>query len=228
MKKDLLLLHGALGSKVYFQPLLPQLNSEFNVYTFNFEGHGGVSSNKDFSIDLFVENTRDFLMTNELKQIDIFGYSMGGYVALKLANKHPELVHQIITLGTKFEWTVESAAQEVKMLNPDKIELKVPGFAAQLKERHVPIDWKENMLKTAQMMTRMGNGAIMSPAEFQEIKQHVSIGIGTNDKMVSIAESEHIANLLPNGTLNCLTGLPHPIDQIESEIIVEYIENELK
>ena len=47
------------------------------------------------------------------------GHSMGGYVALKLALKRPELVDRIITLGTKFNWTPEVAAKEVKMLNPD-------------------------------------------------------------------------------------------------------------
>ena len=54
---------------------------------------------------------------------------MGGYVALQLANKHPKYVQKIITLGTKFAWDKETAAKEVKMLNPEKIEEKIPAFA---------------------------------------------------------------------------------------------------
>lgn len=48
--KKLLLLHGALGSKNQFKSLKEILKSDFDVYDFNFEGHGGLVSDADFSI----------------------------------------------------------------------------------------------------------------------------------------------------------------------------------
>ncbi len=106
-KPQLLLLHGALGSKKQFSNLKPLLEEKFELFQLDFDGHGDGKDTKHFSIELFTENLRAFLFENELKAINIFGYSMGGYVALNLAIKHPELVNKIVTLGTKFDWNLE-------------------------------------------------------------------------------------------------------------------------
>ena len=44
MKEKLILLHGALGSKNQFRPLMERLKEYFDMYTMNFEGHGGIGS----------------------------------------------------------------------------------------------------------------------------------------------------------------------------------------
>ncbi|MBL4708020.1 MAG: alpha/beta hydrolase [Flavobacteriales bacterium] len=149
MKPSILLLHGALGSKKQFKLLKEKLSKQFNFYDFNFEGHGGRESNQAFSIQLFTQNTVEFLEENKLKSIAIFGYSMGAYVALNLAIQHPRLIQKIVTLGIKFDWSKETTAKEISQLNPEKIELKVPAFAQKLKDEHSPNDWKELVLKTA-------------------------------------------------------------------------------
>ena len=141
-KENLLLLHGALGSKVQLRPLKQILEQKFNVFDLNFEGHGDVYSEQDFSIDLFASNVRDFLKEQNLENTHIFGYSMGGYVALHLANHKPSLVNKIVTLGTKFDWNPEGAAREIKMLNPEKVEEKIPAFAGYLNKLHSALSWK--------------------------------------------------------------------------------------
>ena len=110
---NLILLHGALGSEKQLHALKNELTN-FNIYTLNFEGHGGRTINGSYSIDRFVQNVLDFMFANQLQNASFFGYSMGGYVALKLAAYHPEKVESIVTLGTKFNWTPEIAAAEVK------------------------------------------------------------------------------------------------------------------
>ena len=134
-----------MGSEVQLQPLQKLLETDFTVHTLNFEGHGGRSSAHEFDMERFADNIVEKLQTLEISNTHIFGYSMGGYVALTLAKKHPDMVNTIVTLGTKFNWSVESAQQEVKMLNPAKIEEKVPAFAKRLHELHQPNDWKEVM-----------------------------------------------------------------------------------
>ncbi|MFB0925641.1 MAG: alpha/beta hydrolase, partial [Vicingaceae bacterium] len=120
--KNLLLLHGAIGAKDQLEPLKKILSKKFNVYSFSFSGHGCFGSFQEFNIKQFTEDTLSFISTNNLKEVFIFGYSMGGYVALNLAKEHPDKVAQIITLGTKFKWNPEIAAKEVKMLNVAIIE----------------------------------------------------------------------------------------------------------
>lgn len=225
MNQKLLLLHGALGSKDQFTLLKEQLSSEFEVHTLDFEGHGNRPSSHSFSIDLFVANVIDYLKEHAIENTHIFGYSMGGYVALQLANKHPKYVQKIITLGTKFAWDKETAAKEVKMLNPEKIEEKIPAFAKKLATTHPKNDWKEVMHKTAAMMEELGNGKRISTQELSHIEQEVHITIGSKDHMVSIEESKESADILPNGSLEILEEIPHMIDQISIDRIASICVN---
>jgi pimeloyl-ACP methyl ester carboxylesterase len=223
MQQNIILLHGALGSKSQFENLKHLLTEEYNVYDFNFDGHGGVPTDQDFSIDLFTANTMDFIRKSGIEKTNLFGYSMGGYVGLNLAKNHPEKIQKMVTLGTKFNWSKETAEKEVRMLNPDKIEEKVPAFAKSLKEIHYPNDWKMIVNKTAQMMLGLAEGKKLAAEDFQKIDQETLIGIGTLDRMVSITESENIVNLLPDGMLKIIEGFEHPIDKIDTKKLASII-----
>lgn len=214
-KKNILLLHGALGSTKQFKALKNVLSNDFKVYDLNFEGHGGRPSTQDFSMDVFADNVIAFLQKHKIEQTNIFGYSMGGYVALTLALKHPNLVQKIVTLGTKFNWTPEVAEQEIKMLNPEKIQEKVPSFAKALEATHAPNDWKIVMQKTAQMMSNLGNGKKLNEEDLKQINHSALIGIGRLDRMVSLEESEQAANSLPNATLRIMEDFKHPIEKVD-------------
>lgn len=224
MKKSLILLHGALGSSKQMDPLKEKLQESYEVYSFNFEGHGERSIHGTYSIDCFVENVLNFMAENSLQKASFFGYSMGGYVALKLAAQHPEKVKSIVTLGTKFNWNPESAAAEVKMLNPEVIEAKIPKFAEQLKTTHSTLDWKEVLKGTAEMMINLGAGAGLSDNEIRSIQNPVLVGIGDLDQMVSIDESKRVADLLPNASLKIYEGFPHPIDRVDVSILSKEIQ----
>ncbi len=225
MKPKLLLLHGALGSRDQFVELKQRLISQFEIYDFNFSGHGSNTRDAEFSIDLFVEDVLFFLEGNNLESINLFGYSMGGYVALKLAKEYPGYVNKIMTLGTKIHWNKESAEKEVNMLIPEIIEEKIPKFAEDLRQRHFPNDWKSIIRKTAAMMTSLGNGKAMKPSDFAAIVQQVLICVGAEDKMVTIRESQAVADLLRNGDLMIIPGFKHPIETNDVEILSTLIHN---
>lgn len=222
-ESKLLLLHGALGTQRQFDQLKLELSDKFQLYDLNFEGHGGVDSNNPFSIHLFAKNLEDYIISNQLNGINIFGYSMGGYVALRLALHNPSLVGQILTLGTKFNWSPIAAEKETKLLIPEKVEEKIPQFAEKLKRDHEPSDWKNIMTKTADMMKRMGAGEKINQEEFKQIKNKVTIGLGSLDNLVTREESEIVVSELPEGKLVILDNIPHPIDKADPSIVANYI-----
>jgi pimeloyl-ACP methyl ester carboxylesterase len=217
--KDLILLHGALGSKEQLNPLLTFLQSNFKLHTFNFSGHGGHRINGDFSINRFTEELDNFIGKNNLQGCYVFGYSMGGYVALQLASRKPEAIGKIMTLGTKFDWTPETAAKEIKMMDAEKIESKVPKFASMLSERHAPADWKGVLKRTAEMLNNLGNGLALTKNDFSMIECEVLIALGSDDTMVSREESVSVVALIPNAKFMTIEGIPHPIEAANHEII---------
>ncbi|SFT82194.1 Pimeloyl-ACP methyl ester carboxylesterase [Lishizhenia tianjinensis] len=225
MKQTLILLHGALGSAQQFVALKERLAEDFDVHTLNFDGHGGKALEVEYSIEHFSHNLLDYLEEHEITTAHIFGYSMGGYVALNAALKKPEAIAKIITLGTKFDWTEEAAAKEVKMLNPEKVEEKVPVFAEKLKQEHAPQDWKLVMTKTAAMMLNMGKGARLMDEDFTRIQHEVKLGWASLDHMVSREETEKIANLLPHATVEVIEGAKHLLESVDLEVLVKFIKD---
>jgi pimeloyl-ACP methyl ester carboxylesterase len=218
-----ILLHGALGVSSQLLPLKAQLeNTGHIVYTLNFSGHGGQPfSEMGFGIEIFAEELLHFLNSQKIERVNIFGYSMGGYVALWLAHQHPERFQKIITLGTKFDWSPESAAKEVKMLDPEKLQEKVPAFAETLKQRHLPNDWKILLQKTAEMMLALGNKPLLTDEVLKQIKIPTMICQGEIDKMADINYTKQVAGYLPHAEFKMLANTPHPIEKVELSLITE-------
>lgn len=215
--QHLLLLHGALGAAATLQPLQDLLQSSYTVHTLNFSGHGGEPLPEAFRIELFADDVLQYLDQHNLQQVDVFGYSMGGYVALYLALYHPTRIGRIFTLATKFAWSPETAAKEARMLQPEKIEEKVPQFAATLAARHAPQDWKAVMHKTADMMQHLGEQPLLTADNLPQISIPVQVSVGDRDNMVSVEETAWAYRHLPNARLLVLPDTRHPLELVDSQ-----------
>lgn len=222
--QNVMLLHGALGASNQLGPLRDALELKgFTVYNLNFSGHGGEPFAERFGIDQFAQEVHNFIVTNNLKDLTVFGYSMGGYVALWMAYQNPGMVSRIITLGTKFEWSPESAAKEILKMNPEKIEQKIPAFAQALQKRHHPNDWKVLMQKTAEMMLQLGDSPLLSEEIVSGINCPTIIALGDADDTADRVYSEKVAKRLKNGKFVLLPETPHPMERVRIERIVELL-----
>lgn len=218
--RPVLLLHGALGSKSQLESLKTSLEENgFVVYTMNFSGHSGEPFKSRFGIETFAEDVISFLNKNELKRVDLFGYSMGGYVAIWVAHRYPEFAGKIVALGTKFDWSVESAAKELKKIDPEKIIEKVPAFARILEQRHAPNDWRELLYKSAAMVKGLGEQPLLTEKILQRIRNEVLILLGDLDDVADLMYSKKVAEILPNGKFISLEKTPHPVERVDVKFL---------
>ncbi len=216
--ETLLLLHGAIGAADQLQPLAQALEATYMIHTLNFSGHGGkVLGHGEFSMELFANDVLSYIQFNGLGRVSVFGYSMGGYVAMYLARNYPDKINKVITLATKYQWDEAIAAREVQMLNPEKIELKLPAFAATLQQRHKPNDWTEVLGKTATLMASLGADNPLQPSDYALVNAPVLILLGDRDKMVSLEETLAVFKLVPGAQMGVLPGTQHPIEQVDVE-----------
>lgn len=213
--RQIILLHGALGSARQMEPLKQELASDFEVHTFSFEGHGAHPTKRPLRIAHFSENLRMYIAENALEQPEVFGYSMGGYVALYTEAQFPGTFAKITTLGTKFNWNPDIAAREVRMLQPEIIEEKVPKFAAHLQKIHAPLDWKTNMRATAEMMEAMGDNPPMDAVDLAQVACSVKMCLGTEDTMVTEGETLLIQSQISNAQFKRLEHVEHPIEKVD-------------
>lgn len=210
--KTIILLHGAIGAKDQLEPLAVELKQQgYNVFTLSFSGHGQTPFASNFGIEQFALELEQFIEDNNLQQPTVFGYSMGGYVALYLAHRNKNILGDIITLGTKFEWNPSIAQKEMKMLDSKTIIEKVPKFAEALQKRHGQ-DWELLLQKTAEMMLSLGNKNALTLTDFTSIENKVWIGIADKDNMVSLEETTAVYKQLKNGAMYMLPNTKHPIE----------------
>lgn len=223
--QPLLLLHGAIGSMDQLLPLTEELSTVFDVYSFNFPGHGGDAPVETFSMLDFAKATAEFIERHQLKNPMVFGYSMGGYVAVYLESMHPGTFQKIITLGTKYHWSEEIANKESKMLRADVIEQKLPAFAQQLADRHGATEWKSLLHKTASMLIELGKQPLLSNSVLQKIDCPTLVLLGEKDHMVSSEETKNAAHALVSGQYEILPNTPHPIEQVDVKLLAAKIKS---
>lgn len=228
----LLLLHGALGAKSQFSALTPLLEPHFQVHTLDFEGHGMAGqTDRPFKIEYFAENVLTYLETQAIEKIEasekihIFGYSMGGYVALYLALKHPDRIQigKIFTLATKLDWTPAAAEKEVGMLDADKILQKIPRYAQTLQELHSASDWRVVLEKTKGLLLGLGQQNLLTTDTLAQIGNAVRLTLGDKDVMVSFEETVAGYRALRLGELQIFPATPHPLDKINPALLAEAI-----
>lgn len=226
-KKNLLLLHGALGCEKQMEALRENLSDHFTLHSLDFEGHGRRTSAAAFTMNLFCKNLGEYLDRHAIESSCVFGYSMGGYVALNYALQYHGRLEKIVTLGTKFDWTPESAAAECRKLNPEKMEEKIPVFTQHLKKLHPANDWKSLVRKTADLMQDLGNHSALQAADFRKIQTPVLLCLGEYDQMVSVKESQDVAEQLQNGRLKILSNQEHPFEKVDLKLLSRILLDEL-
>lgn len=224
MKPAILFLHGALGSKKQFNAIIQSIDQTHEVHALNFSGHGGQAIQKAFSMDLFMQDVNDYVKKHQLKDIHLMGYSMGGYVALKLAAQKADYIKQITTIGTKFNWSEDAAEKEIQLLNPEKMEEKIPQFVDSLKKEHAGEDWKQVVRETAKLMKNLALKEKLSKNDLKNIQTPITIARGDQDQMVSQAESEWAVKHLPQATYKVLENCPHPLPKIPITQFIKLID----
>ena len=168
----------------------------------------------------FAENVVELLDTQGIQRARFFGHSMGGYVALCLALDRPERVERIATLGTKFRWDPHTAARGAGWLDPAKIRVKVPQFAATLAERHERAGgWVGVLERTADLLRDLGDNPRLTDATLARIAPPVRVLVGDRDDTVSVDESTGAARVLANGSVTVLPNTPHPIEQVDVSLL---------
>jgi len=107
----LVLVHGIASSSEDFALIVSSFVPNHRVYALDLLGYGGTDRpyTLDYSIATESEFVRQFLDAAHLDHPDVVGWSMGGWVALRLAATHPERVRRLVLVdsaGLKFATTM--------------------------------------------------------------------------------------------------------------------------
>ncbi len=97
----LVLLHGGLHTiELSFARLLPQLAQTRQVVAIEMQGHGHTADiDRELTPEHLADDVAGVLDELGIEQADVFGFSLGGIVALKFAMRHPARAGRVAVAG---------------------------------------------------------------------------------------------------------------------------------
>jgi pimeloyl-ACP methyl ester carboxylesterase len=214
----LVLVHGLGARGEDWAAMIPALAAQgFHVYVPDLLGYGrSPKPNVDYSISLEEQTVAQFMRAVHVPRADIGGWSMGGWIVMKLALDHPEMVDRLViydSAGVYFPatWDAElftpadviGVKKLIAMLTPKPGPL--PGFAAEAALRKL----ERNAWVIRRSMTAMTNGRDLLDFRLQGITQPMLIVWGARDDLIPLSAGERIHKSVPQSVLNIVEGCGH-------------------
>jgi pimeloyl-ACP methyl ester carboxylesterase len=206
--------------------LLERLALNHTVIIFDNRGIGNTTSsgeNRFFSIAQFANDTAGLLDVLEIKQADILGYSMGGFIAQELALTHPDRVGKLGIYASICGGNESIlASQVINMLSNgsgtamERIERFLPLFFPE-KWRNENPNYLERIPKTIETIPNktldQHTEAIFNwtgtCSKLKNITQPTLVIVGTDDVVTPPANSLLITERIPGAWLVQIKGAGH-------------------
>jgi pimeloyl-ACP methyl ester carboxylesterase len=214
----LVLVHGLGARGEDWGAMMPALAAKgFHVYVPDLLGYGrSPKPDVDYSIPLEEQIVVDFMQAVHVPRADLGGWSMGGWIAMKLALDHPEMVDRLMiydSAGTYFPATwkadlftpsdVAGVRELIAMLTPKPQAM--PEFAAEAALRKL----QGNAWVLNRSMASMTNGKDLLDFRLYQISEPMLIVWGAEDELIPLTVGERIHKSVPQSVLNIVEGCGH-------------------
>ncbi len=213
----LLVLHGALGStELETDRLIRVWERDFRVVGLDLPGHGrsGTLSEPAPTWEPYVASSLTALERLGLGPLPVFGFSMGGGVALALARQRPDVVTRLAVHGVNVQWDRAEVEAMVGPMDPGAMEAEHPFWARRLAEVHGADRWRPLV---AQMIafTRRLPETPMPDDDLAQIAVPTLVSAGDRDRFFDVRHAVGLWRALPDARLQVLPGLDHPIQGVD-------------
>jgi pimeloyl-ACP methyl ester carboxylesterase len=198
--------------------MIPGLAAKgFHVYALDLLGYGrSARPDVDYSISLEETVVLQFLDAKRLAKTDVGGWSMGGWIAMKLALDHPERVDRLIVYDSaglyfppRFDAELFAPADEAGLYHLMAMlvvhPVRLPGFAARDALRKL----QRNKWIVDRSMASMTSGRDLLDFRLGGLRQPMLIMWGAEDRLTPVSEAETMHRLVPHSILKMVPGCGH-------------------
>jgi pimeloyl-ACP methyl ester carboxylesterase len=202
--KPLVVLHGAFG----WASSYPALASNRQQITVELQGHGHTADiDRPLSVEQLADDVAALLQYLKIERADVFGYSMGGNVALALAIRHPNMVGRVAINGANFSAIEEAyeprTFEQFKSLPADFAPPMLKGPYEKVAPD--PKQWPVLVAKIKKMGLEWKG---FTRDQMKSIKAPVLITLGDRDG-VKVEHAVEMFRLIPNSRLAVFPGGDH-------------------
>ena len=98
---DMVLVHGRTQSKETMDPFFERYRDRYHVVSYDVRGHGKTESSGEFTLDDLSDDLEGLVSALHLSKPVVIGHSMGSYIALRAAERYPNLFSGLVLMGTR-------------------------------------------------------------------------------------------------------------------------------
>ncbi|KQY63766.1 alpha/beta fold hydrolase [Nocardioides sp. Root140] len=183
-----------------------------HVITFDQRGVGASTGKVPATLEEAADHAHEFITALGFDQIDIFSFSMGGFIAQDLIVKHPDLVRKLVLTGTgprggkdidkvvaTTYWDIlratatRSDPKEFLFFNRDATGKRAAkAFIERLEERTVDRDEPISLRALRTQLKAIQKYGRSAPSDLSTFTQPTLIANGDHDRMVPTPLSEDL------------------------------------
>src|SRR5215217_2522659 len=204
--EPLVVLHGAYMTIDAMGEIVPELAKTRQVIALELQGHGRTADiDRPLSYEQMADDVAALLRHLGIEQADVFGFSMGGGVALQVAIRHPEVVRKLV---------LASASYTSDGMHPELLEM-IPTISPEafagspIEEEYLrtapnPDDFPNLVAKLKQLDTEP---FAWPPEDIRGIAAPALLIVGDSDA-IRLEHAVEMFRLLGGGVMGDLAGIP--------------------
>jgi 3-oxoadipate enol-lactonase len=229
--------HGLLWSGAMFAPQVQALQHRYRCITFDFRGQGQSEVTPNgYDMDTLAADAQALIGALKAAPCHFVGLSMGGFIGMRLAIRHPELLRSLILLETSADPEPPESVPRFRLLNfvarwfglglvagqvmPVMFGQKFLQDPARANERAA---WRARMVANDRIgVTRAVTGVITREGIYEQldrIRTPTLIIVGDQDVATVPAKAERIHARIPGSTLVVIPGAGHTATIEEPEAV---------
>ncbi|HET9970004.1 MAG TPA: alpha/beta hydrolase [Streptosporangiaceae bacterium] len=201
---------GVLTIELSFGVILPALAAGRRVIVTELQGHGRTADiDRDMSMIAFAGDVAGLLGQRGVAQADVFGFSLGGGVALQLALDYPELVGRLIVASAGYN----SDGTHPEIMDPvqwaTSTRMPTAEDFRQMQEAYARVAPDPGHFDAFRARTGQAAGSMSwTPAELGRIGAPTLLIFGDHD-FIKLEHAVEMAGLIPGAQLAVLPGATH-------------------
>ena len=205
--RPLVLLHGGLNTiETSFGPVLPYFAATRQIIAVEQQAHGHTADiDRALTFEQMADDTATLLERLGLESADIFGYSVGGTIALQIAIRHPKLVRKLVLASAIYalDGYPPVVADGLRHATAETMPPAMREAYAKVAPR--PADWPRLVAKMARLATDFKGYA---PTDIRSVNAPTLVMTGDAD-IVRLEHTVELSRLLTRGQLAVLPRANH-------------------